>query len=124
MNDYGVSQPGHIMVPGFSYINAITFGQSTTIGFTEAHDFVVGEYVSFRVTQPYGTVQLNNQRGLILSLTDDSITVNIDSLYYTPFIYPVSGYNTPPVCVPVASGVIPGTATVILDDAFDNLRTL
>ena len=114
------------MVPNLQYINAITLGTTTTFGFTANHNFSAGENVSFRVSKPYGTQELNNKKGTILSLTSNTITVNLDSTNYTPFIYPVSGRNTPPVCVPSSSGIIPNSSppTVNLEDAFDNVRTI
>lgn len=117
---YGVPQFGVNLVPSFSYVSDISQERHAVVTFTAAHDFVLGEYVSLRVSKPYGMVEINNQRGLILELDSLSITIDIDSTFYTPFVYPVSGLVTPPVCVPVASGKIVGTSTVILNDAFDN----
>jgi hypothetical protein len=110
-----------VMVPSLFYINAINLGQMTTVQFTENHDYSLGEYISFRVSPPYGTFELNNQKAIVQKLTPNTITVAIDSTNYTPFVYPVAGANTPPVCVPAGSGIIPGTATMNLEDCFDTL---
>lgn len=113
-------------VPNVQFINSISLGQTTIVGFTATHNFSVGENVSFRVTKPYGTVEINNLKGLVLATTSNSITVNIDSTNFTPFVYPVTGANSPPTCVPSSSGIIPGSnpATVNIFDAFDNERLI
>jgi len=112
-------------VPKFFYINAITKDFPCVVTFTEDHDYKIGQFISFRVANPYGMFQMNNLRGKVLDLTSNSVTVNIDTRQFGTFIYPVSGNNTPPVSVPAGSGTVPAdyVATVTLADAFDNLRT-
>jgi len=111
--------------PRWQYVTDITNAQNAIVSTLDDHDFVDNELVSFRVEQAYGMRQINNLRGKVLSHTNNSITINIDTMSFDPFIYPVSGENTPPVVVPVASGVDQSlfTPTVILNDAFDNVRT-
>lgn len=111
--------------PRFRYISGITNAQRAVVTFTDTHDYVVNEIVSFRVTQPYGMVEINEKRAKVLEIGDFTIIVDIDTTYFNAFIYPVSGENTPPVCVPVASGINnsnPYFVFTILDDAFDNVR--
>jgi hypothetical protein len=113
-------------VPPFSYVSGISQAQNAVATFTSAHDFSNGEYISFRVSKPYGMVEINNQRGLVLANDTFTVTTDIDSSFYTPFIYPIDGSitpNTPPVAVPAGSGIIPNyaPATVTLFDAFDNV---
>jgi hypothetical protein len=110
-------------VPKFFYLSGITNAVQAVATFTEDHDYSIGEYVSFRVSQPYGMREINEQRGKVINLTSNTITVDIETTFYTPFIYPVSGDNTPPHTVPAGSGVIPlYVPEVNLFDAFDNLR--
>ncbi len=116
---------GYVFVPRFRFITAITNAQHAVVTFSEDHDFIDNEIVSFRVTRPFGMVEINNLQSKVLSHTNNTITVDIDSTYWTPFIYPaVVPKYTPPVCVPVASGIKEHLyiATVILEDCFDNLR--
>jgi hypothetical protein len=110
-------------VPAVAFISGITNAQQAIATFTENHTFLLGEYISFRVTHPYGMTQINNQRAKVLSLTPTTVTTDANTLNYTPFIYPVAGENTPPVAVPAGSGIIPGyfPPTVTLFDAFDNV---
>ena len=113
--------------PRFAYVNDISNAQEAVIGFTDDHDFIVGENVSLRVRKEFGMFQINNKNGKVLSATDTTITVDIDTTTWDPFDY--SALNTegssPPVCVPTSSGVINsnGVRTVVIDDAFDNRRT-
>ena len=117
---------GYEIVPRYAYISDIIRGQQTVVDFDSEHDFVLNEIVSFRVTRPYGMVEMNNKQAKIIILTTTSITVDIDSTTFNPFIVPADLHGTtPPVCIPVASGIDDNyTKTVILNDAFDNVRTL
>jgi hypothetical protein len=116
---------GYRFTPRFRFITGITNAQYAVVTFSADHNFTNGEIVSFRVTPPFGMVEINNLQSEVLSHTNNSITVNIDSTYWTPYIYPVAGLVSPPTCVPVGSGVTPGSVppTVNLEDCFDNVRT-
>lgn len=110
-------------VPYLVEINAISNAQNAVVGFIENHAFSVGENVSFRTSKPYGMVEINNLIGLVLAITSNTITVNIDTSFFTPFVYPPIGTVTyVAVAVPSSSGIIPGSnpSTVNLEDAFDN----
>lgn len=115
----------HRFFPRFRYISDITNEQYAIVTFTETHDYVVNEIVSFRVTKPYGMVEINEKKAKVIGIGDFTITIDLNTMFFTPFIYPVSGQNTPPVCVPVASGINnlnPYLVFTILDDSFDNVR--
>ena len=116
---------GYALVPRRKFIIAITNAQYAVATFSEDHNFTDGEIVSFRVTPPFGMVEINNLQSEFMSHTNNTITVNIDSTFWTPFIYPVAGKVSPPTCVPVGSGIIPRSVppTVSLRDCFDNVRT-
>lgn len=109
--------------PTINYINAITLGQTTIVGLVDDIDYIVGEYVSFRVSKDWGTVEINNQRGLILAIGSTDITVQIDSTNYTPFVYSPSSLSSPAITVPAGSGIPPNSnpKTVTLEDCFDNV---
>jgi len=117
---------GYVFVPRFRYIISITNSQYAVVTFSEDHDFVDNEIVSFRVTPEFGMFEINNLQSKVLSHTNDTITVGIDTTFWTPFVYPTLATKyTPPVCVPSASGVRDNlyVPTVILEDCFDNVRT-
>ena len=109
--------------PAYSIISAIQLGVQTVTTFTAPHDFTVGEIISFRVSQQYGTVELNNRQANVQSITPTTITVAIDSRNYTPFIASPSVPATLPLVVPSASGVIAGAIPpqTNLLDSFDNI---
>lgn len=117
---------GYEFVPRFRYIIAITNAQHPVVTFSEDHDFIDYEIVSFRVTPAFGMFEINNLQSKVLSHTNNTITVDIDSQFWTAFVYPATVPKyTPPVCVPVGSGVNENlyVSTVILQDCFDNVRT-
>ena len=113
----------NLNVPPFEYISGITNEQFPTVTFTTTHYFVPNEYVSFRVSRAYGMVEINNLRAKVLSIGTYTILIDIDTTFFSVFLYPVSTGQAPPVCVPVASGIeISYNPTVILNDAFDNIE--
>ncbi len=114
----------NVFFPRWRYITDISNEQYAVVTFLELHDFVVNEFISFRVTKPYGMVEINERKAKVLAVGDLTVTIDIDTTFFTPFIYPASGLNTPPVCVPVGSGINfdSAFAFTILNDAFDNVR--
>lgn len=86
----------YIYFPGVSFISGITLGTTTTIDTTDAHNFVVGQEVAFRIPNQWGTVELNSLPntlvpgspvyGYVIAVTDyNTVVVNINSSAYTPF---------------------------------------
>lgn len=105
-------------------ITGITQAQQAVVSYATDHPYSLGEFVSFRVSKPYGMTGMNNLRARVLSLTSTSITTDIDSSSMNTFVYPPVGEVVyPAVSVPAGSGIIPGSnpATVNLEDAFDNV---
>lgn len=114
---------GADFIPNLQYITDITQASSAIVTFATDHNFVVGEWISFRIPQANGMIQLNNQKALIISITPTTVTLAVDSLQFYPFIY-VQDPQIPCVAVPAGSGIPPGTATVTLDRPFDNQPVL
>ena len=110
---------GTDFIPNLQYISNITQSANAVVTFTDDHNFTVGEWISFRIPPPNGMIQLNNQKSKIISITSTTVTLAVDSLQFYPFIY-VQDPQVPCVAVPAGSGIIPGTGTVTLEDAFDN----
>lgn len=110
---------GTEFIPNLQYISNITRAAAAVVTFTTNHNFTNGEWISFRIPPPNGMIQLNNQKALIISITSNTVTIAVDSLQFYPFIY-VQDPQVPCVAVPAGSGIPPGTATVTLEDAFDN----
>jgi hypothetical protein len=129
--------------PKESQIMYISQATQAKVYFAKPNTFTPGEIVDFNIPSTYGMSQLSFRTGLpggaprVLAVTntatESSITLNIDTTGYTPFVYPTSaasvGAASPPFCFPAGSGIVPnnGSATVPqsppgtnLQDAFDN----
>lgn len=110
---------GANFIPNLQYISNITQAFPAVVTFTTDHNFIVGEWISFRIPPPNGMIQLNNQKALIVSITPTTVSINVDTKQFYAFIM-VSDPQVPCVAVPAGSGIPPGTAYVTLEDAFDN----
>lgn len=110
-------------VPYYSLIADITLGPQTTVTLYDPISFTVGEVVSFRVSAQYGTVELNNQQATVIATSTYTITVPIDSTWYTPFIANPTNPQYLAMVVPSSSGIIPGAIPpqTNLIDVFDNV---
>lgn len=114
---------GADFIPNLQYITNITQASPAVVTFTGDHNFTVAEWISFRVPQANGMIQLNNQKAEVISLTSTTVTIAVDTTNFYPFIY-VQDPQVPCVAVPAGSGIIQGTTTVTLEDAFDNQPVL
>lgn len=116
----------NVIYPQLAYINNITNAIQAVVTFTDDHDFTVGENVAFRCREPFGMFQINNKLGKVLSVTSDTITVDIDTTTWDTFDYSAldTQGSTPPVCVPSSSGIVPGVRVPYVNfiDAFDNRK--
>ena len=113
--------------PTYSFISAITNGQTPTVTMTAAHDFTIGEIVSFRVGRSFVMNEINNKRAKISSVTSDTIVIDIDTTNWG--VFSLANLDTdgtsPPICVPSSSGSLANESiprTNILD-AFDVRRS-
>ncbi len=86
----------YIYFPGTTFISNITLGTTTTIDTTDAHNFVVGQEVAFRIPSQWGTVELNSLPNVlipgspiyayVIAVTDyNTVVVNFNSSAYTAF---------------------------------------
>jgi hypothetical protein len=114
---------GANFIPNLQYISDITQDQQATVTFVDDHNFTLWEWISFRVPPANGMIQLNNQKGLIISLTPNTVTIDVNSLGFFPFINN-SDPQIPCVAVAAGSGIEPYFAATTLEDAFDNEPTL
>lgn len=114
---------GANFIPNLQYITNITRANPAVVTFLDNTNFTVAEWISFRIPPANGMIQLNNQKAQIISLTPNTATIAVDTTNFYPFIS-VSDPQVPCVAVPAGSGIIHGTTTVTLEDAFDNEPTL
>lgn len=110
---------GADFIPNLQYITNITQATPSVVTFADDHNFTVAEWISFRVPPANGMIQLNNQKAQIISITPTTVTIAVDTTNFYPFIY-AQDPQIPCVAVAAGSGVIQGTTTVTLEDAFDN----
>jgi hypothetical protein len=110
---------GANFIPNLQYIENITQASPAVVTFEEDHNFTVAEWISFRVPPSNGMIQLNNQKAQIISITPTTVTIAVDTTNFYPFIS-MEDPQVPCVAVPAGSGIIQGTTTVTLEDAFDN----
>lgn len=70
------------------------------------HGYVAGMNVSFLIPVQYGMFQLNTLNAQVLAVTDNTLTVNVDSTNFSTFSYPspLPSAYTPASIVPNASG--------------------
>jgi hypothetical protein len=114
---------GADFIPNLQYITNITQAFPAVVTFLNDTNFFDAEWISFRIPPPNGMIQLNNQKAQIISLTSNTATIDVDTRNFYPFIS-VQDPQVPCVAVPAGSGIIQGTTTVTLEDAFDNRPVL
>jgi len=70
------------------------------------HSYSAGMIITFLIPIGFGMTQLNNVLAQVLSVTTDTLTVNLDSSNFTPFAYPspLPSAYTPASVIPVSSG--------------------
>lgn len=79
-------QPQYYLPKQF-FISAITLGQNTTITTTINHDYVIGQLCRLIVPNGYGTRELNEQLGYVISIPmSNQVVLNIDSINFSSFI--------------------------------------
>jgi hypothetical protein len=114
---------GADFIPNLQYITNITQSNPGVVTFTTDTNFTIAEWISFRIPPSNGMIQLNNQKAQIISINGNIVTIAIDTSNFYPFIS-VEDPQIPCVAVPAGSGIIQGTTTVTLEDAFDNRPVL
>ena len=118
-SDYGPPF-GVDFIPNLQYIANISQSLQALVTFTTNHNFTLWEWISFRIPPPNGMIQLNNQKALIIALTPNTVTIDVDTLGFYPFIFTSENQQIPCVAVPAGSGIVEGQPTTTLEDAFDN----
>ncbi len=85
-----------LYAPGTSFITNLTLASTTTVYCTAPHNLVAGSEVAFRISQPWGTTQLNSlanvrypgspMYGYVMSVVNSTtVVVKINSSNFTPF---------------------------------------
>lgn len=73
---------------------------------TVDHKYIAGLKVRFMIPKGFGMEELNVLDGQIISVTDDTLTINLNSTNFSVFSYPNSlpSAYTAPVVIPNSSG--------------------
>lgn len=83
-------------------ISNISIGITTLITTSVNHNYVVGQEVRILVPPFFGTFQLNEQQGLVISIpAPNQVTVNINSVNYNAFIASPTYGPTPPQIISI-----------------------
>jgi hypothetical protein len=87
-------------------IASITQANPMVVTTTNNHGYVAGMNVTFLIPQMFGMTQLNGLNVQVLSITSNTLNINVDSTHFTPFAYPSplpNAYSIPSV-IPNSSG--------------------
>lgn len=70
------------------------------------HGYVAGMMVAFLIPTQFGMVELNKLNAQVLSITNNTLTINLDSRNFSVFSYPspLPSAYTPPSVIPNSSG--------------------
>jgi len=87
-------------------ISDITNANPMVVTTVNDHGYNAGLKVRFLVPINFGMVELNKVDGQIVSVTSDTMTINIDSTNFTSFVVPspLPEAYTPPSVIPNSSG--------------------
>lgn len=96
--------------PSVYEITAITLGTTTTITTAVDHNYVVGQLTRLHIPPTYGSYQLTDTQGYVLSIPSaNSVVLGIDSTLSNAFVSsPTYGPTKPQICAigDINSGVI------------------
>jgi len=83
-------------------ISGITLGSTTTVTTSTTHDFVVGQLIRILILPYYGSYQLNEKSGYVISIpASNQVTVTIDSTNTNAFIASPTYTASPPQIIPI-----------------------
>ena len=83
--------------PSLFFITAISLGRTTTVTTSEDNNYVVGQLVRLVIPKAYGSYQLNERQGYVISIpAADQVTLDIDSKGVNTFISSPTGVTTLP----------------------------
>lgn len=108
--------------PSRFVIEDIALGETTTVTTTVAHNYVVGQNVRLLIPVPYGTFQLNNQEGYVVSIPSSTeVELSINSLnasafIVSPFQYTITNATQTSPCVLTITQAFNGGSSVLIQN--------
>tara|TARA_R110002126_G_scaffold251039_1_gene393880 strand:+ start:29 stop:466 length:438 start_codon:yes stop_codon:yes gene_type:complete len=90
-------------IPQRYVIDDITLGQTTTVITDGNHDYVVGQQIRFLIPANFGSYQLNNVKGIVVSVPSaDQLVIDIDSsINVDPFLTSASVTTASPQIIAI-----------------------
>lgn len=80
------SLPFFMYQPVIAYPESITNAENAFVTTTDDHTFVVGQSVKFIIPISCQMIQLNGKIGTILDVSDDTFTVDINTIGFNTFV--------------------------------------
>ncbi len=109
--------------PQLAYITGITQAIQGVITFAADHEFTIGEIIGLRIAPQFGMIQLNNKDVRVIDVSSNTVTIDVNTNHFNPFINAGTSVQYPCIAVPSASGIVPNAIPpqTNLKDRFDNL---
>lgn len=87
-------------------ITAVSNAYPMIVTTVDNHGYVAGMNVRFLIPTQFGMQQLNSVSAQVLSVTSNTLNVNLDSRNFSAFAYPspLPSAYTPPSVIPNSSG--------------------
>lgn len=114
-------QKDRTYVPCRRFVTNITAAPSAVVTMSVTHGFVVGQIVRMHCPAEFGMVEIEGLQGEItaVSVANNTITLDIDSSAFTPFVFPDSDTAEDGITFPI---VVPfGDAGQVLGGSVDNV---
>lgn len=105
-------------IPSRFVISAISLGLTTTVTTSVDHNYVIGQQIRLLIPVQYGSYQLNNVQGTVISVPSTTqVEINVDSQQVNAFIAsPTTSTIQQPQILDIGdfnSGIISSTGRVI-----------
>lgn len=97
--------PNSPVIPGNLLITDITQDIQMQVTFDDSieNTYIPGQCVLLIIPVSYGMQQANGLTGVITAIASNVFTLNIDSTYFDPFIFPPIGNSQPASMSPAGS---------------------
>lgn len=76
--------------PEFRYVTKITRGLTTIVQFSCTHSYIVDQLLRLSIPKSFGMPEMDGKTGKILSVTDYTVTLDINSQNFNPFSFPAT----------------------------------
>ncbi len=78
-----------LVSPSFNFVTKISQAANAIVTLSKSHDYSVGQLIHFNVPDSFGMSQISQLTGKILSVTDYTFTVDINSSSFSAFAFPI-----------------------------------